>query len=245
MTGTSATRLRPLTILLLTTAVWATTAAAARAQAVATVTPNAAGKASRLHWAIDGAPAPINGQIPTSLRMATPAGFTMNTKAVAKRCKAIQAKLDECPRKSRIGSATLTIHVQKPSGPRDLPIRVKLYLGRKKSLLAVAFLAGVRVIPGSITASNGIAVTFDPLPTPPAIPQVSYSFIGVTLDLGTSRTVRKKVKGHDKRRKARIHLVKNPQQCASGYWTFASSLGLPDGTTPTFNSPVACTGASR
>jgi hypothetical protein len=240
---------RTLTTALFTVTLWLVAAAAAQAQAVSTATPNQAGKASRLHWAIDGAPAPIKGQIPTSLTMSAPPGFTFNPKAAAKRCKPLQAKLDECPRKSRIGSAVMTIHIEKPSGPRDLPIDIKLYLGPKNKLLAVAFLAGVRVVPGSISGSNGITVTFNPLPTPPPFPQVSYTFVGVTLDLGTSRTIRHKVSGRKKgRRKARkgrkirIDLVKNPPECASGSWAFSSAVGLPDGTTPLFASPAACSG---
>ena len=165
---TSKSSRRMLITVVLTAGVWLTAAAAADAQAGATVDPDEVGKGSRLHWAIDGTLPPVNGQIPTSLAVSAPAGFTLNTKAVAKRCKAIQAKLDECPRRSRIGSAVMTIHVEKPSGPRDLPIPVKLYLGRKNRLLAVAFLAGVRVIPGSIRGANGITVSFDPLPTPQA-----------------------------------------------------------------------------
>ena len=235
---------RVLATFLVTAAVWLTAAAAAHGQAVATVTPNQAGKGSRLHWAVDGFPPPINGQIPTALTMSAPPGFRLNTAAVAKRCKPLQAKLDECPRRSRIGAAVLTIHVEKPSGPRDLPIPVKLYLGPKNRLLAVAFLAGVRVVPGSISGSNGIGVTFDPLPSPPPIPQVSYSFIGVTLDLGTSRRITRKVKGRKKRKRVRINLVKNPSDCASGSWALSSTLGLPDGTRPVFASPVACSGSS-
>jgi hypothetical protein len=135
----------------------------------------------------------------------------------------------------------MTIHVDKPSGPRDLPINIKLYLGRKNKLLAVAFLAGVRVVPGSISRSDGITVTFDPLPTPPAIPQVSYRFLGVSLKLGTHRWVIRRVSG--RRRRVRIDLVKNPRDCASGAWAFSSTVGLPDGTTLPLASPVTCSGS--
>jgi hypothetical protein len=245
MTRKSRTGPRVLGTVLATVAVWLIATAPAEAQAVATATPNQAGKGSRLHWAIDGTLAPISGQIPTGLTVFAPPGFTMNTKAVAKRCKGLQAKLDECPRKSRIGSATMTIHVEKPSGPKDLPIPVNLYLGRKNRLLAVAFLAGVRVIPGAISRADGITVTFDPLPTPPPIAQVSYSFIGVTLDLGTSRTIRHKAKHHKakhhkKGRKVRISLVRNPRDCTSGSWAFSATLGLPDGTTARFTPQATC-----
>jgi hypothetical protein len=236
---------------LLSVAVWLTAAAAANAQTVATVTPNQAGKASRLHLVVQGTVPPINAQIPRSLMFYAPPGFRFNPAAAGKRCKPVQAKLDECPKKSQIGSAVMTIHVEKPSGPNDVPIDIKLYLGPKNSLLAVAFFAGVHVVPGSISGSNGITIAFNPLPTPPVIPQVSYRFLGVTLDLGTSRTIRK-VKGHKRHRrkhkrkvrKVRIDLVTNPPDCSSGSWAFSTTVGLPDGTTPVFASPVPCTGSS-
>jgi hypothetical protein len=241
-------RSRVLAPLVLAAAMWLAVAAAAEAQGVATATPDQAGKASRLHWEVDGTVPPISGQIPRSLTMSAPPGFTLNTAAVAKRCKPVQAQLDECPRKSRIGTAELRIHVEKPSGPRDLPVPVTLYLGRKNTLLAVAFLAGPRVVPGSISGSNGITVRFDPLPTPPPIAQVSYSFLGVTVDLGAHRTITRKATSHKKKgkkgrrgRKVRVDLVKNPPNCA-GTWVFSSTLGLPDGTAPVFTTPVACSG---
>jgi hypothetical protein len=220
--------------------VWLVAAAAAHAQLAATATPNQPGKGSRLHWEVDGTVPPVSGQIPTSLVMSAPAPFTLNTAAIAKRCTSLQAQLDECPAASRIGSALMTIHVEKPSGPRDLPIDIKLYLGPRNGLLAVAFLAGVRVVPGSISASNGIAVTFNPLPVPPVIPDVSYRFLRVSVDLGASRTITRKVKGHKRRKKVRLDLVRTPSDCASGSWGLSSTLGLPDGTTPTLGASVTC-----
>src|SRR5215216_6082253 len=112
---------RTLMTVLLTVIVWLVAAAAADAQLVATTTPNQPGKGSRLRWDVDGSLPPISGQIPTSLTVSAPPGFALNTAAVAKRCKPVQAELDECPRKSRIGSALMIIHVEKPSGPNDLP----------------------------------------------------------------------------------------------------------------------------
>jgi hypothetical protein len=225
-------------------------AAAAAAQTGATVTPNKPNKGARIHWQVDGTVAPINGLIPTSLTMSAPSGFTLNTAAVAKRCTTLQAKLNECPKASKIGTAVLTIHVEKPSGPRDLPINIGLYLGRKNSLLAIAFLAGIRVVPGSISGAHGIAVTFNPLPVPPVIQGVSYSFIGVRLDLGTSLTITKRIKvriGTGKHAKVRIRrvrtrldLVRTPSTCTGGTWALGANFGLPDGTTPSFTMPVAC-----
>jgi hypothetical protein len=236
---------RTLAIALFTALVWLVAATTANGQAGATVTPNAPGKGTRLHWQVDGTAAPISGQIPRSLTMSAPPGFVLKTAAAAKRCTSVQAKLDECPSKSRIGSAQMMIHVEKPSGPRDLPIDLKLYLGSKNSLLAVAFLAGVRVVPGSIAGSNGITLTFNPLPVPPPIQGVSYRFLGVSVDLGATRKVTRKVRRrHHKKARVkvvrRIHLVTTPPNCASGSWTLSTSVGLPDGTAPLFSSQVPC-----
>jgi hypothetical protein len=235
---------RTLTTVLFTVMVWLVAAAAAHAQAVATATPSQPGKGSRLHWDVDGTLPPITGQIPTSLTMSAPPGFVLNTAAVATRCKRLQAELDECPSKSRIGSALMIIHVEKPSGPRDLPIDIKLYLGTKNGLLAVAFLAGVRVVPGSIRGSNGIALTFNPLPVPPVIPNVSYQFRRVTVALGANRKITRKVKGHKQRKTVRIDLVRTPPNCASGAWGLAATLGLPNGTTALLGASVACSAAA-
>jgi hypothetical protein len=239
---------RSLAVLLLSALAWLVAAEVAHGQAGATVTPNAPGKGTRLHWEVDGTAAPISGQIPRSLTMSAPPGFVLNTAAAAKRCTSVQAKLDECPSKSRIGSAQMVIHVEKPSGPRDLPIDIKLYLGSKNSLMAVAFLAGVRVVPGSIAGSNGVTLTFNPLPVPPAIQGVSYRFLGVKVDLGVTRKVIRKLRRHHKghHRKARvkvvrrINLVTTPSSCAAGSWTLSTSVGLPDGTAPLFSSQVPC-----
>jgi hypothetical protein len=245
-------RVRRLATALFTTIVCLVAAPLAGAELTATVTPNQPGKATRIHWSVDGMASPINGLIPRSLTVSAPRGFVLNTNAAAKRCKPVLAALNECPKTSQIGSATLTIRVLKPSGPRDLPVPVNLFLGPKNSLLAVAFLAGVRVVPGSISGSNGITVTFNPLPTPPVIKQVSYQFIGVTVDLGgvtrkiTHRVRVKSKKGHRRHKKyrtrvvRRIHLVQTPSNCGASTWGLTASLGLPDGTTANLSFPVVC-----
>ena len=226
--------------LVLTAAVTLAAAASAGAQAVVTATPNEPGKGTRLHWDVDAVPPPVAGRVPSSLTMTAPAGFRLDTKAAAKRCKALQARLDECPRKSRIGSALMIIGVTTPQGPRDLPVDSKLYLGRSNKVLAVTFLAGVRVVPGTIEDGDGIALTFDPLPVPPVIPGVSYTFKRVTVDLGVSRKVARRVRGTSRRRKVRIHLVRTPAECAGGSWATTAALGFADGTSAFFDAPAPC-----
>ncbi|HET8979426.1 MAG TPA: hypothetical protein VFN87_14785 [Solirubrobacteraceae bacterium] len=255
-------RRRLCTAMVLSLAVMAGLAATAAADgpAVASATPGQPGKATQLHWAVDGTQPPISGVIPTSLTVSTPPGFVLDTKAAAKRCSLLNARLNECPSASRIGAAVMTIHVTKPGGARDLPVSIKLYLGPHNSLMAVAFLAGVRVVPGSISGANGIQITFNPLPVPPVIPQVSYQFMGVTLDLGANRTIvhkvirtrtrtitrngkRQKVRRRVvvRRIKHRIDLVRAPASCSSGSWPFTATLGLPNGAPPAvLTAPVAC-----
>jgi hypothetical protein len=225
---------------LLTAAISLTAAASAGAQAVTTATPNEPGKGTRLNWDVDGTPPPIAGRVPSSLTLSAPAGFVLNTKAVAKRCRPLQARLDECPAKSRIGSALMIIGVNKPSGPSDLPVDIKLYRGKSNKVLAVTFLAGVRVVPGTLDGGDGIALTFDPLPVPPVIPQVSYQFKRVTVNLGVSRKVTRKVRGSKKRRKVRLHLVRTPTECTTGTWATTAQLGFPDATTALLQAPAAC-----
>jgi hypothetical protein len=231
--------------LILAVAMWLIVAVSAEAQAVATATPNQPGKGTRLHWDVDGTLPPVSGRVPSSLTMSAPAGFVLNRKAVAKRCKPLQARLDECPRKSRIGSALMVIHVDKPAGPSDLPVDIKLYLGSSNKVMAVAFLAGVRVVPGKIERANGIALIFDPLPEPPVIPGVSYQFKRVTVDLGASRKVTRRVKGTKRRRKVRLHLVRTPPECAAGTWATTVALGFPDATRALLAAPAACSAAQR
>jgi hypothetical protein len=244
--------LRFLTLPAVASAAWLVPAAGADALTLAKVTPNTPGKASRIQWQVDGTLAPINGQIPKSLSMSAPAGFTLDTEAVATRCTRLEANLNECPSASKIGTAVLTVLVHKPDGSsRVLPIDITQYLGKSNSLLAVAAFEGVQVVPGSIRASNGITVTFNPLPPPPVIAGVSYQFLGVTVDLGASRTVTRTIKHrvratgkHVRYRVTHVHqrfdLVQNPKTCSAGGWALGAHFGLPDGTAPSLSLPVSC-----
>src|SRR5690606_21286216 len=138
-------------------------AAPAGAQATATATPNGTSSGTRLHWAVDGTVPPVDRRIPAALTMSAPLGFAIDRAALTKRCRPLDARLDEGPRASRSGSAVLTIRVFKPNGVSDLPVDIKLYMGAGRDIMAVAFLAGVRVVPGRLDTSDGIDVVFDPL----------------------------------------------------------------------------------
>jgi hypothetical protein len=226
------------------------TAGSAQAQAVATATPNQPGTGTRLHWAVDGTVAPVASRIPSALTMSAPPGFVLDGAAITARCKPLEAKLDECPANSRIGSALMTIRVFKPKGPDDLPVDIKLFMGPGDKVMAVAFLAGVRVVPGRIGDSDGIDLVFDPLPVPPVIPEVSYEFVGVTVDLGVTRRVttapkRKGADGKAKRKKGRtvrVALVRTPTACPTAGWASTATLEFPDGTSAAMQAPIACSG---
>ena len=185
-------------------------------------------------------------------------GFSLDMRAAPKRCRELQATLNECPGASRIGTATLTITVLQPASVRDVPVEVVMYRGQGATLYAITFLQGWRVVPGTLATTNGITLRFDPLPEPPKVAEgVSFAFKGMTLDLGLSRKVvtRKKVKvkgkrhgkgGHRRKRtvvvrRARYDLVQAPGQC-TGSWATSLTLSFRDGTSTPFTLPVACVG---
>jgi hypothetical protein len=234
---------------LLTIAATLATAAPAGAQAVATATPNVAGKPTLLHFAVDGTVAPVSGRIPSALAVTAP-GFSLDDRAAPKRCKQLQATLNECPKASRIGRATLTITVIQPTSVRDVPINIVMYRGQGSTVYAITFLTGWRVVPGTIDTAAGVALRFDPLPEPPpVVPEVSFAFKGLTLDLGLQRTVvtkkRIKVRKKGKRktrlvvRRSKYDLLHAPAQC-TGSWPTSVSLSFRDGTSTPFELSAAC-----
>lgn len=220
------------------------TASSAGAQAVGTATPDqSGGKGTRVSWAVDGLVPPVAARVPSALVMTAP-GFRLDRRAVAKRCRKAQATLDECPRSSRMGTGLMTIIVHRPNGTiNELPIEITLYHGPRKSVLAVAFLVGTRVVPGKLERTDdGVMLTFDPLPEPPPIPGVSYEFKNVSVNLGVSRKVTRRIgpSGRRKRRTVRYSLVRTPAACDAGAWAATVTLNFPDTTSALLNAPMAC-----
>src|SRR5919197_372330 len=159
--------------------------ASASAGATGSATPGVAGhKPTTLAWNVDGLAPPVLGRIPRSLVVTAP-GFKLDRRAVAERCSDLQAKINECPRKSKIGTGTLTIVVHRPDRVNEVAFQVALYQAKGTRILAVTDFIGIRVIPGRLTTSGGVQLSFDPLPTPPQIPgiQITYEFKGVSVDL--------------------------------------------------------------
>jgi hypothetical protein len=224
--------------ILLATVAWLTAAAPAAAQEAATATPNTVGKGSRVHFEIDATLPPVGGRIPSGLTVAGPPGLTWNPGAVAKRCTRSQASLNECSPQSRIGTASLVIAVQTPTAGWDATIDLTLYLRPTRGVLAVGFvLGGTRVVPGLIDASNGVILSFNPLPTPPPFEGVTFSLKHVTVDIGASRRVERN------KRKVRVHLLRNPKACIAGAWPSAAMLAFPDGTNVPLAAPMTCSPA--
>jgi hypothetical protein len=216
------------------------TAASASGGATGSAKPAVAGgKATTVAWAVDGLAPPVSGRIPRSLVVTAP-GFKLDRRAVAKRCRELQAKLNECPRKSKIGTGTLSIIVHRTDRDNPVTFNVVLYHGSGKKVLAVTEFIGIRVIPARLTASGGVRLSFNPLPTPPQIPGVviSYTFQGVSARLGAKRKVVKRVRG--KRRTFRYSLVRTPKSCHGGSWAATATLGFPDGTSSRLPTPMAC-----
>jgi hypothetical protein len=218
-------------------------AASASAQTGSATPAAAGGKATTVAWAVDGLAPPVSGRIPRSLVVTAP-GFKLDRRAVAKRCGELQAKLNECPKKSKIGTGTLTIIVHRPDRVNEVTFDVVLYHGSGTKVLAVTDFIGIRVIPGQLTKSGGVQLTFDPLPTPPEIPgiQIGYQFKGVSARLGAKRKVVKRVGPRRRRRTFRYSLVRTPTRCDGGSWAATATLGFPDGTSLPLPTPMACNG---
>ena len=219
------------------------TSISASADATGNATPAVAGgKATTVAWAVDGLAPPVSGRIPRSLVVTAP-GFRLDRRAVAKRCRELQAKLNECPRKSKIGTGTLTIIVHRPDRVNEVEFRIVLYYGKDTKILAVTDFIGIRVVPGRLTESGGVRLTFNPLPTPPEIPGVAitYEFKGVSARLGATRKVIRRVGPRRLRRTFRYSLVRTPKACDGGSWAAAATLGFPDATSLRLPAPMACT----
>ena len=216
------------------------TAASASAGGTASAKPAVAGfKATTVAWAVDGLAPPVSGRIPRSLVVTAP-GFKLDRRAVAKRCRDLQARLNECPRKSKIGTGTLSIIVHRTDRDNPLTFNLVLYHGAGTRVLAVTNFIGIRVVPGRLTDAGRVRLTFDPLPTPPQIPGIviSYTFRGVSVRLGAKRKVVKRVRG--RRRAVRYSLVRTPKRCHGGSWAATATLGFPDGTSSRLPTPMAC-----
>jgi hypothetical protein len=218
----------------------------AHAQATAAATPNLVGKASHIQFNVDGTEAPISSRIPTALSMTTPAGFTFNRRAVPKRCGHTSAALNECPVASQVGTGSLVIRVTYVGKSHDVTFNLRMYLRSNHALYGVTFLAGVRVVPGTLVTTNGVGVVFNPLPNPPVFAQVTYALESITLNLGASHRVRtvthKKVKGKRKRiiKRRILNVIQNPQTCTTGSWPATVSLSFPDSAPTTLTTPIAC-----
>jgi hypothetical protein len=219
------------------------TAASAAADATGSATPGrAGGKATTVAWTVNGLSPPVSGRVPRSLVVTAP-GFKLDRRAVATRCGEQQAKLNECPRKSKIGTGTLGIVVNRPDRVNEIEFKIVLFHGKGKRIHAVTDFIGIRVVPGSLTKAGGVRLSFDPLPTPPEIPgiQITYQFKGVSVRLGAKRRVVKRVGTRRVRRAVRYSLVKTPKRCKGGSWAATATLGFPDGSDQPLSTPMACT----
>jgi hypothetical protein len=224
------------------------TAAPAAAQGVSSATPATPGKASSLHFEVDGLAPGLDGRLPTALELTAP-GFKANRKALAKRCGEQAAKLNECPRKSRMGKGFLLVEVTAPDGIRDVNIPINVYLHSKSRILAVAFVFGWRVVPGTMSADGGITIGFDPLPAGPPFEGVTYRLKQIAFDFGAKRTIKqrkvRRVNGERRVRvvRKRVDLITNPGACEGGAWASTMSLRYPDGAVAPLATPTACTPA--
>jgi hypothetical protein len=223
-------------IVLLAIAGLLVSAGPAGAQATSTTTPKAAGKAAKLRFELDGLASPVDGRIPSALKLTAP-GFKADRKALSKRCSEQAAKLNECPRGSLMGKGSLLIGVTAPDGVRDVDIAVNVYLHSRTRIFAVAYVFGWRVVPASLSTNGGFVVDFDPLPEAPPFEGVSYTLKRIWFEFGAKRVIRKRTRrGVTKRR---VDLIRNPATCR-GSWASSVSLRFPDGSGAPFPAPTPC-----
>jgi hypothetical protein len=241
--------MRRIVVLFLTSTAGVLAAAApAASQGISSATPSKAGKASSLHFEVDGLAPPISGRLPSALALTAPSGFRMNLEALSRRCRQEAAKLNECPAGSLMGNGLLVVTVTAPDGVRDVNIPVNVYLHSSRRILAVAFVFGWRVVPGTLNAADGIAIGFDPLPAGPPFPNVSYALKRISFDFAARRVIKeRKVKRvNGKRRvvvrKRRVSLITNPRTC-KGSWTLSITLRFGDGTVTPLAAPTRCSAA--
>jgi hypothetical protein len=216
-------------------------AASAAAQTTASATPKAAGRATTLHFNIDGLAAPIGGRLPRGLQVAAPAGVQVNPLAIVGRCSQESAKLNECPASSRLGRGSLVVNVTAPNNGivtvRTVTIPLLVYVHSATKILAVAKVFGWQVVPGTLNTHKGFTIGFDPLPAGPPFPGVSYALKQITLNLGATRKVTIKKGAHVTRQ--RVDYFRNPSSCHGG-WKSSVSLTFPDGTAAQLSVPVPC-----
>jgi hypothetical protein len=219
--------------------------ASASAQTTGSATPKGAGRPSVLHFNIDGAAAPIGGRLPRAMEVQAPAGFQVTPQAVAQRCTQESAKLNECPAGSRLGRGSLVVSVTAPNAGavtvRTVTIPLLVYVHSGTKILAVAKVFGWQVVPGTLSTHSGFTIGFDPLPAGPPFPGVTYALKGITLNLGATRVVKKRVKTQHGTRASsqRLNYFRNPPSCHGG-WKSSVSLTFRDGTAAQLSVPVPC-----
>jgi hypothetical protein len=238
-------------IALLTIAVLLGSSAPAGAQATSAVTPSGAGKPSTLNVAVDGLAAPLNGRLPRALKVTVPRGFRADLRAVSKRCSEQAAKLNECPPGSQIGNGSLLVEIRAPDGGvRDTNIRLNAFLSSRRRILAVAYVFGWQVVPGTLNTVGGIGLTFDELPSGEAFEPLGFSFSlkRISLEFGASRVIRVRTvrrEGGRRRvrvRRKRVHFIRNPTICRQGSWDASVSLAYRAGSPLDVElaAPTAC-----
>jgi hypothetical protein len=215
----------------------------AAGQATATATPDRAGAGTRLHAELDASQPPVSGRVPRETVLSVQRGYRFDGRAVARRCTPTQAEADECPARSRVGSAL--VRATYNGFPVEVPIR--LYLMRPQQGGDLAGFAAVAEVLGSTYAAFGrvVRATEDPfglsviLPTPgPDLSDQPVTFDSFEADLGAFRTV--VVKRGGKRRKVRRALIRNPATCTGGSWASQAVLSFDEGDPATLDAPIAC-----
>lgn len=248
--------------LLIAAAAVAATALSPAATAVAapgaTLTPNKAGKASRLHVELDAAAADFGGRFPDAVVADIQKGFKLDPKAVATTCSDAAANSVSCPAAARIASGSAVISA---GAFGTYTAKVEGFLAQTKQ---AGDLAGVilqitepqtqikKSVRGRVVVGGGefgYQIRFEQLTAalPPLPPGVTLQLQSLAFDVGANRTVKKKVKKkvNGKRRtvtvKKKYSLITNPKTCTAAGWKARVTARFTDGSQVVRDYTVTCT----
>ena len=186
------------------------TAAPAAAQGVSSATPATPGKASSLHFEVDGLAPGLDGRLPTALELTAP-GFKANRKALAKRCGEQAAKLNECPGRAGWARASCWSRSRRPTASATSTSRSTSTSTPSRGSSPWPSCSAGAVVPGTLSADGGITIGFDPLPAGPPFEGVTYRLKQIAFDFGAKRTIKQ-------RKVRRVNGERRVASCASG-WT--------------------------
>jgi hypothetical protein len=231
------------------------------------LTPNAAGKASRLSLEVRGQAASYTGQeLPRSASLFIARGFRIDPRARATRCSRREAGTLSCPKSSRIATGNAQGQVTFAGlGTSPFTASIEAFLapprvrGDIAGVVAVVRAVGEarsasgRLIPVAGPGEFGAELRFDDLnfPQPPAGTSARIDRLSLLVSAGRVvrkvKRIRRRVRTRNGVRirrlrvvkRKRYHLITNPRSC-SGVWPYQLRVGFPSSPEQVRDGSVTC-----